>query len=126
MAIRYGEFIQAAVMAGAGPVFIIRTHILRNVAPLVLVQVGISIAYAMLLETSLSFLGLGVQPPAPSWGRMLARAQVTLTQSPLYAIMPGLALSLVVVSVNLFVDAIRDAVDPRLSQMRIAEIEQTR
>ena len=89
------------------------SHILPNILPALLVQATLSIAAAIIAEAALSFLGLGQQPPAPSWGSMLNAAQRFLTQAPWMAIWPGLAIFLVVLSLNLLGDGLRDALDPR-------------
>ena len=88
-------------------------HILPNILPALLVQATLSIAAAIIAEAALSFLGLGQQPPAPSWGSMLNAAQRFLTNAPWMAIWPGLAIFLVVLSLNLVGDGLRDALDPR-------------
>ena len=88
-------------------------HILPNILPALLVQATLSIAMAIIAEASLSFLGLGQQPPAPSWGSMLNTAQRFLTQAPWMALYPGLAIFLTVLSFNLLGDGLRDALDPK-------------
>ena len=88
-------------------------HILPNIMPALIVQATISIATAIIAEASLSFLGLGQQPPAPSWGSMLNTAQRFLTNAPWMAIWPGLAIFLAVLSFNILGDGLRDALDPK-------------
>ena len=88
-------------------------HVLPNIVPPLLVQATLAIAAAIIAEAALSFLGLGQQPPAPSWGSMLNSAQRFLTQAPWMAIWPGLAIFLVVLRFNLLGDGLRDALDPR-------------
>ena len=88
-------------------------HILPNIVPPVLVQSTLAIASAIIAEASLSFLGLGQQPPDPSWGSMLNAAQRFLTQAPWLAVFPGMAIFLCVLSFNLVGDGLRDALDPR-------------
>ena len=88
-------------------------HILPNILPALLVQATLTIATAIIAEASLSFLGLGQQPPAPSWGSMLNTAQRFLTNAPWMAIWPGLAIFLAVLSFNLLGDGLRDALDPK-------------
>jgi peptide/nickel transport system permease protein len=88
-------------------------HILPNILPALIVQATISIATAIIAEASLSFLGLGQQPPAPSWGSMLNTAQRFLTNAPWMAVWPGLAIFLAVLSFNILGDGLRDALDPR-------------
>jgi peptide/nickel transport system permease protein len=92
-------------------------HVLPNIIPPLMVQATLSIAEAIIAEASLSFLGLGQQPPSPSWGSMLNSAQRFLTQAPWMAIYPGVAIFLVVLAFNLVGDGLRDALDPR-SQRR--------
>jgi len=88
-------------------------HVLPNVMPQLLVQASLTVATAIIAEASLSFLGLGQQPPAPSWGAMLNTAQRFLTNAPWMAIYPGLAIFVTVLSFNLLGDGLRDALDPR-------------
>jgi peptide/nickel transport system permease protein len=88
-------------------------HIAPNIVPPVLVQASLSLAAAIIAEASLSFLGLGQQPPSPSWGSMLNSAQRFLTQAPWLAVFPGVANFLCVLSFNLVGDGLRDALDPR-------------
>jgi peptide/nickel transport system permease protein len=88
-------------------------HILPNILPALIVQATISIATAIIAEASLSFLGLGQQPPAPSWGSMLNTAQRFLTSAPWMAVWPGLAIFLAVLSFNILGDGLRDALDPK-------------
>jgi peptide/nickel transport system permease protein len=87
--------------------------LLRHILPPVMVQATLSVAAAIIAEASLSFLGLGQQPPAPSWGSMLNTAQRFLTQAPWMAIFPGLAIFLTVLAFNLFGEGLRDALDPK-------------
>ena len=88
-------------------------HILPNILPALLVQATLSIAAAIIAEAALSFLGLGQQPPAPSWGSMLNSAQRFLTNAPWMAVWPGIAIFLTVLSFNLLGDGLRDALDPK-------------
>lgn len=110
---RAEDYVEAARAVGNPPARILVRHILPNIAPPVLVQGTLAIAAAIIAEASLSFLGLGQQPPSPSWGSMLNVAQRFLTQAPWMAIFPGLAIFLTVLAFNLFGDALRDALDPR-------------
>jgi len=110
---RAEDYVEAARAVGNPPARILMRHILPNIAPPVLVQGTLAIAAAIIAEASLSFLGLGQQPPSPSWGSMLNTAQRFLTQAPWMAIFPGLAIFLTVLAFNLFGDALRDALDPR-------------
>jgi peptide/nickel transport system permease protein len=110
---RAEDYVEAARAVGNPPWRILMRHILPNIAPPVLVQGTLAIAAAIIAEASLSFLGLGQQPPSPSWGSMLNVAQRFLTQAPWMALFPGLAIFLTVLAFNLFGDALRDALDPR-------------
>lgn len=107
------EYVEAARALGNPPWRVAIRHVLPNIVPPVLVQATLAIATAIIAEASLSFLGLGQQPPAPSWGSMLNSAQRFLTQAPWLAIFPGLAIFLAVLSFNLIGDGLRDALDPR-------------
>ena len=113
MAVMVEDYVEAARAVGNPPVRIAFRHILPNILPALIVQSTLSIATAIIAEASLSFLGLGQQPPAPSWGSMLNTAQRFLTLAPWLAVWPGLAIFLVVLSFNLLGDALRDALDPR-------------
>lgn len=112
------EFITAARAAGKGPLAITRDHVLPNIASQLIVQATISFATAILAEAALSYLGLGTQPPQPSWGRMLNEAQTLLFQAPLLAVYPGLAIMLSVLGLNLMGDGLRDLMDPKLARRR--------
>jgi peptide/nickel transport system permease protein len=107
------EYVEAARAVGNPAWRVAVRHILPNIVPPVLVQGTLAIAAAIIAEASLSFLGLGQQPPDPSWGSMLNAAQRFLTQAPWLAIFPGLAIFLCVLSFNLVGDGLRDALDPR-------------
>ena len=107
------DYVQAAWSAGASGWRVAVRHVAPNIVPPVLVQASLALAAAIIAEASLSFLGLGQQPPAPSWGSMLNSAQRFLTQAPWLAVFPGLAIFLVVLSFNLVGDGLRDALDPR-------------
>ncbi|UPG71590.1 ABC transporter permease [Roseomonas gilardii subsp. gilardii] len=107
------EWVEAARALGNPPWRTAVVHVLPNIVPPLLVQATLAIAEAIIAEASLSFLGLGQQPPAPSWGSMLNAAQRFLSQAPWMAIYPGLAIFLVVLSFNLLGDGLRDALDPR-------------
>ncbi|MEO9650401.1 MAG: ABC transporter permease [Roseobacter sp.] len=108
------EFIMAAQVAGKGATRISREHILPNVLNLLIVQGTIQFALGIQVEAALSFVGLGVQPPTPSLGRMLADAQTLVTLAPHLAIVPGVSIILIVLGLNLLGDGLRDALDPRL------------
>ncbi len=112
------DFITAARAAGKGPLAITRDHVLPNIASPLIVQATISFATAILAEAALSYLGLGTQPPQPSWGRMLSEAQSQMFNAPLLAVWPGLAIMLSVLGLNLMGDGLRDLMDPRLASRR--------
>ena len=112
------EYILAARACGKGPWAITWQHVLPNISAVLIVQVTIRFAIAILAEAALSYLGLGTQPPQPSWGRMLAEAQTMLYQAPLLAVFPGVAIALAVLGLNLLGDGLRDLLDPRLSRTR--------
>ncbi|HLI98464.1 MAG TPA: ABC transporter permease [Bradyrhizobium sp.] len=111
--VKVEEYVEAARAIGNPRWRIALFHILPNIMPALLVQATLSIAAAIIAEAALSFLGLGQQPPAPSWGSMLNAAQRFLTNAPWMAIWPGLAIFLVVLSFNLVGDGLRDALDPK-------------
>lgn len=113
LSLRDAVFVRAARSVGATDGRILRTHILPNVIAPIIVQTSLSLAFAILAEAALSFLGLGVQPPAPAWGRMLSDAQGFLQQAPWMAIFPGLAIFVTVFAFNAFGDGLRDALDPQ-------------
>jgi peptide/nickel transport system permease protein len=113
LAVKVEDYVEAARAVGNPHVRIAFKHILPNILPALIVQATISIATAIIAEASLSFLGLGQQPPAPSWGSMLNTAQRFLTNAPWMAIWPGLAIFLVVLSFNILGDGLRDALDPK-------------
>ena len=113
MSVKVEDYVEAARAIGNPRWRIALFHILPNIMPALLVQATLSIAAAIIAEAALSFLGLGQQPPAPSWGSMLNAAQRFLTNAPWMAIWPGLAIFLVVLSLNLVGDGPRDALDPR-------------
>ena len=113
MAVKVEDYVEAARAVGNPPVRIAVKHILPNILPALIVQATISIATAIIAEASLSFLGLGQQPPAPSWGSMLNTAQRFLTNAPWMAVWPGLAIFLAVLSFNILGDGLRDALDPK-------------
>ncbi|HEY7547910.1 MAG TPA: ABC transporter permease, partial [Hyphomicrobiaceae bacterium] len=113
LAVKVEDYVEAARAVGNPPVRIAVKHILPNILPALIVQATISIATAIIAEASLSFLGLGQQPPAPSWGSMLNTAQRFLTNAVWMAVWPGLAIFLAVLSFNLLGDGLRDALDPR-------------
>lgn len=113
------DFIRAALAIGKGPLAITFHHVLPNIASILIVQATIQFAVAVLAEAGLSYLGLGLQPPFPSWGRMLNDAQTYMYTNPSLAIFPGLAIALTVLGLNLLGDGLRDLLDPRLRLLRI-------
>jgi peptide/nickel transport system permease protein len=114
LSIREKEYIEAARAAGSGQIKIMLLHVLPGaMAPLIVVTT-IGIANAVLIEAALSFLGLGVSPPAPSWGNILADGRNFLTQAPWLTIFPGMAISLTVLGFNTLGDGLRDVLDPKL------------
>ena len=113
MAVKVEDYIEAARAVGNPHWRIALRHILPNILPALLVQATLSIATAIIAEATLSFLGLGQQPPAPSWGSMLNAAQRFLVNAPWMAVWPGLAIFIAVISFNLVGDGLRDALDPR-------------
>lgn len=113
MAVLTEDYVESARAIGLGDAALIRRYILPNIFPPILVQSTLTIATAIIAEASLSFLGLGQQPPAPSWGSMLNIAKNFLEQAPWMALYPGIAIFLVVLGFNLLGDGLRDALDPR-------------
>jgi peptide/nickel transport system permease protein len=112
------EFVLAARASGKGRFRITIEHVLPNILSVLIVQATIQFALAILAEAALSYLGLGTQPPMPSWGRMLNDAQSLLFQSPSLAVYPGMAIAIAVLGLNLLGDGLRDLLDPRLSRER--------
>ncbi|MDO8448090.1 MAG: ABC transporter permease [Rhodoferax sp.] len=112
------EFVLAARACGKGPWRITFDHVLPNISSVLIVQATIQFALAILAEAALSYLGLGTQPPQPSWGRMLAEAQTLMFQAPLLAVFPGVAIAMAVLGLNLLGDGLRDLMDPRLARKR--------
>lgn len=112
------EFVLAARACGKNALRITVEHVLPNIASVLIVQATIRFAIAILAEAALSYLGLGTQPPQPSWGRMLSEAQTLLYQAPLLAVFPGLAIAFAVLGLNLLGDGLRDLFDPRLARKR--------
>ncbi len=117
-AIASREFILAARACGKGPWRITWEHVLPNILSILIVQATIQFAVAILAEAALSYLGIGTQPPQPSWGRMLSEAQTLLFQAPRLAVYPGVAIALAVLGLNLLGDGLRDLLDPRLARKR--------
>ena len=113
LSIREESYIEAAIAAGASDWAILIRHALPNMTSTLIVQATVILPIAIIAESSLSFLGLGVQPPTPSWGVMLTAAQSYMTQMPWLAILPGLAIFVATLSFNLVGDGVRDAFDPK-------------
>jgi len=112
------DFVLAARACGKGRFRITLEHVLPNIASILIVQATTQFAIAILAEAALSYLGLGTQPPRPSWGRMLNEAQSQMFQAPLLAVFPGLAIALSVLGLNLMGDGLRDLLDPKLARRR--------
>ncbi|MEX8191942.1 ABC transporter permease [Comamonas guangdongensis] len=112
------DYVLAARACGKSRMAITLQHVLPNIASVLVVQATIQFALAILAEAALSYLGLGTQPPQPSWGRMLSEAQTLMFQAPLLAVWPGVAIALSVLGLNLLGDGLRDLLDPRLARER--------
>lgn len=115
--VREQDYVQAAISVGSSDLRIMFRHILPNIISPILVEVSLGMAGAIIAEASLSYLGLGSQPPQPSWGSALRFAQGYLNVAPWMAYWPGIAISLAVISFNLVGDGLRDALDPRLKDV---------
>jgi peptide/nickel transport system permease protein len=113
LALREREFVEAAIAQGAGPLRVMLRELLPNLLSTVIVFFAIAVANSMLLESILSFLGVGVRPPNTSWGTMIAGGFELITSAPLLTVIPGTMLLLTVLSINVFADGLRDALDPR-------------
>jgi peptide/nickel transport system permease protein len=113
LSLKRQEFVVAARAVGASPISILFRHILPNTLAPVVVAATLGVGQAIILEASLSFLGLGVQPPTATWGSMLYRAQSLLVQAPWIAIFPGALILITVLCVNFMGDGLRDALDPQ-------------
>ncbi|MGE3269138.1 MAG: ABC transporter permease [Chloroflexota bacterium] len=114
LSLRERDFVTAARAVGAGDFWLIRRHILPNMTAPIVVQATVAFSTAILTEATLSYLGLGTQPPTPSWGTMLNAGKQILLLAPWTSIFPGVAIALTVLGFNLLGDGLRDALDPRL------------
>ncbi len=112
--VRAQEYVEAARAMGAADSRIVRRHILPGTMDAVIVQISLSLAFAILAEAALSYLGLGTQPPTPSWGSMLSSGREWIERAPWLTIFPGLAIFVTVLALNVIGDGLRDALDPRL------------
>jgi len=115
LSVKQKEFVEASLALGNGDATIIFRHILPNCLAPLIVQATANLAYAILAESALSFLGLGTPPPAPSWGNILSEARDFMLDNVWMTVFPGLAITLAVLGFNLFGDALRDILDPRLN-----------
>jgi peptide/nickel transport system permease protein len=114
LTVRTTQYVEAAQASGAGDLRLLVHHILPNIAAPLIVQATLAFAWAIIAEAALSFLGLGTQPPTPSWGIMLSKGREFMEQSPSAVIFSGAAISLAVLSLNIMGDGLRDALDPRM------------
>lgn len=114
LSVKEKEYVEAARMIGAPDWVIIWQHILPNIAGIIIVGATLAVGSAIIIESSLSFLGLGVQPPVPTWGNMLMDSQSTMASKPWLTIFPGMAILLIVLAVNFIGDGLHDALDPTL------------
>ena len=110
---RERDYVRAAVGVGAGPLRIMVRHLLPNVASPLLVAGTLAVGHVILLESVLSFLGLGIQPPLPSWGNMLSNAQELMSSAPLLAVLPGVLIFATVLAINRLGDALQESLDPQ-------------
>lgn len=117
LSLRGNEYISACKVMGESSARIIFTHIIPNAVSQIIVNVTLQLGTAILIASSLSFLGLGVTPPDPEWGSMLSQAREVLRSYPMQALIPGAAITLVVMSFSLIGDGLRDALDPRLKNV---------
>ncbi len=113
MSVRERDYIAAARAVGRSEIAVMLRHVLPNISALLLVQITIQFALAIVADAGLAYVGLGTQPPYPSWGRMLNDAQTFVFEAPLLAVFPGLAITLAVLGLNLLGDGLRDRLDPR-------------
>ena len=115
--LKNSEFVEAARASGASDFDIIFKHLVPNTLATVIVVATIDIPSDIMFEATLSFMGLGIQPPNPSWGSMISEAQAFLRQIPTYSIFPGIAIMMLVLAFNNFGDGLRDALDPKLKNL---------
>lgn len=113
LSLREREFVMAARALGAGPVRIAIRHIIPNVATPIIIATTLAVGNVILMESVLSFLGLGIQPPVPSWGNMLTHAQEFIWDAPMLAVWPGMLIFITVIAFNFVGDGLQDALDPR-------------
>jgi peptide/nickel transport system permease protein len=113
LSIREMQYVEAARSIGASTLRVIGRHVVPNAIGPVIVGATLAVGNAIILESSLSFLGLGVQPPTPTWGNLLMDAQATMASKPWLTIFPGVAILVVVLAVNFLGDGLQDALDPR-------------
>ncbi|MCP8941053.1 ABC transporter permease [Alsobacter sp. SYSU M60028] len=116
LTVRHLEFVDAARAIGASRGRVMALHILPNILSAIIVYASFEVARMILLEATLSFLGLGVQPPTPTWGGMISDGRKYLNQSWAVSLSPGIAIALVILAINIFGDALRDALDPQLDE----------
>jgi len=116
LALKAREFVEAARTFGSSQPYILSRHLLLNLVAPLTVQITLALAWALLTESGLSFLGLGTQPPAPSLGMMLAESKSMMTRAPWLMVFPGLTIMLAILGFNLFGDALRDILDPRTQE----------
>jgi peptide/nickel transport system permease protein len=114
LTIKPNEYIQAAKASGANELRMLVHHIVPGTVGPIIVQVSLALAYAILAEAALSFLGLGTQPPTPTWGSMLSFGRQFIREAPWFTFFPGFTIFLTVLSLNLLGDGLSDALDPRL------------
>jgi len=107
------EFVEASVASGATPLRTLFGHVIPQVIPTIIVASTLGIAWSILTESAISYLGLGIQPPTPTWGNMLQNAQQYIWTAPILGVLPGLAITLVVLAYNFLGDGLRDALDPK-------------
>jgi peptide/nickel transport system permease protein len=113
LSVREQEYVQAARAVGASDLKIMLRHVLPNVVGVMVVQATLTVALAILLESAVSYLGFGIQPPTPSWGNLLTDARSTMTQQPWLTWFPGMMIVITALCVNFVGDGLRDALDPR-------------